>query len=250
MTQKEAFDFLELSESATRSQIKLRLVEKLEYFQHLSEHAPSDFLRRIHSKNIDKVRAIQEEIFPWSSFESESEVILPLEKDTVLPPEEELNDTIEIVDASGYKGKKEVKRRPGPVAWLITHNENQPAIEYSLEAGKNYIGRKQQPGLTPFITLGNDPYVSRVHAVVYIDLERPTECIVMDSADSNNGQASKNGTYINGNIARIEKKETIKENETVQIGTTKLVFKQNTKDLKDLLSEVEKSDYVPTVAIN
>ena len=59
MTQKEALEFLELHEAATKSEIKIRLVEKLEYFQYLSENAPSDFLRRIHAKNIDKVRNIQ-----------------------------------------------------------------------------------------------------------------------------------------------------------------------------------------------
>ena len=249
MTQKEAFDFLELPETAGNSQIKLRLIEKLEYFQHLSEHAPSDFLRRIHSKNVDKVKSIQQDFFPWSSFENGSEVVLPAEQEAVIE-EEDINHTIEIVDAGALRSMYMVPQPQGPVGWLITHNEKQPSTAYPLEEGKNYIGRKSQPGLAPFIVLDNDPYISRVHAVILVDPNKPGECVVMDSPGSNNGQSSKNGTYINGKPSRVILNVAIKENETIQIGVTKLVFKSNTRELRHILAEVESTPFVPTVAIH
>ena len=249
MTQKEAFEFLELPENSSKSQIKIRLVEKLEYFEHLSEHAASDFLRRIHAKNMEKVRAIQQEFFPWSSFESGSEVVLPIEE-TPEENEEAANHTIPIIISAGSKKKAAAKKPAGPPAWLVSHNENQPTKAYSLLAGKNYIGRKLQEDLSPFIVLENDPYVSRVHAVLFMESKKPDEAMVMDSAASNNGQPSKNGTYINGNTNRIAKKELLKENDTIQIGNTKLVFKLNTKDLKEIIAEVDKGPYVATVSFD
>src|SRR5688572_4967163 len=102
MTTKEAFDFLELPESAAKSEIKLRLTEKLEYFEHLSEHAPSDFLRRINARNADKVQQVQQEFFPWSLTETGSEVILPLEPQEDLPEEDEVFTT-PIIVASGSR---------------------------------------------------------------------------------------------------------------------------------------------------
>jgi len=252
MTQKDAFDFLELPESATKSQIKIRLVEKLEYFEHLSQHAASDFLRRIHAKNVDKVRAIQREFFPWSSFESESEIILPLEHgdEIILPEEEIIHTTPIIISSAGQIQEAFPVKREGPFGWLISHTENSPTKVYPLQVGKNYIGRKLQAGFTPFIVIENDPYISRIHAVVDIN-EKPTdECYIMDSAASNNGQPSKNGTYVNGDKKRIEEKVGLNDGDTIQIGVTKLMLKYNTKELKDILSEVERSGYITTIEID
>ena len=38
MTKKEALEFLELPESATDIEIKIRIADKLSYFEELSEH--------------------------------------------------------------------------------------------------------------------------------------------------------------------------------------------------------------------
>lgn len=251
MTQKEAFEFLELPESATRSQIKIRLVEKLEYFEHLSEHAPSDFLRRIHAKNVDKVRSIQQEFFPWSTLESGSEVILPYDQgEEPGQAEEDILNTTFVIVGQGAKTPPAPEKPAGPFGWLICHTENKPAKVWPLQTGKNYIGRKAQPNVEPFIAIEDDPYISRIHAVIYVADGTPAECFVMDSAAANNGQPSRNGTYINGNKARVEKKETLDQHDTIQIGITKLVIRFNTKDLQEVLEEVEKSGYIPTVAID
>lgn len=254
MTQKEAFEFLELPESATRSQIKIRLVEKLEYFEHLSEHAPSDFLRRIHARNVEKVHAIQQEFFPWSIVESGSEVILPYDQTEIADEsgEDLLNTAFVIVGQHSETSETATapEKPAGPPGWLIRHTENKPDKAWPLQPGKNYIGRKVQPGADPFIAIDDDPYISRIHAVVHVGEGALPECFVMDSAASNNGQPSTNGTYINGNTSRVEKKESVAEGDTIQVGATKLVLQYNTKDLAEVLAAVAKSPYVSTVAIN
>ena len=59
MNKQEILDFLELPESTSDQEIKVRLDEKLAYFQLLSENAPNDFLRKLHINNTQKVKYIQ-----------------------------------------------------------------------------------------------------------------------------------------------------------------------------------------------
>lgn len=248
MTKKEAFDFLELPESAAKSEIKLRLTEKLEYFEHLSEHAPSDFLRRINIRNVDKLKQVQQEFFPWTLAETGSEVILPLDPQEEQPEENEVFTTPVIV-ASGSRQIPVVPSIPQPVGWLIKHMENLEAKHFPLYAGKNYLGRKTPPNLSPFIALEDDPYISRVHAVIYVEGGTPPACFIVDAAEANQGKASANGTYLNSDPVRIEKKEKLQDADTIQIGKTRLVFKYNTKNIKVLVNEVGDSDYMAPVTI-
>ena len=108
MTKKEALEFLELPESATDVEIKIRMADKLSYFEELSEKAPSDFLRRLHGKNVAKIKKIQEESAEWISPESRSEVILPFEPDTdeKLADENDLPATT-IIISSGSKASRQ-----------------------------------------------------------------------------------------------------------------------------------------------
>jgi hypothetical protein len=249
MTKKEAFDFLELPEQASKTDIKLRLAEKLEYFEHLSEHAPSDFLRRINARHADKVKHIQQEFFPWALQETGSEVILPLEPEAALPQEEEVFTT-PIIVASGSRQSFVVPTMPHPVAWLIQHTENRNPKHFPLYTGKNYLGRKAAPDLLPFIAIEDDPYISRVHAVIYVEEGTPPACYLADAPEANQGKASANGTYLNARPERIVRKEKLEDGDTLQIGVTKLVFKYNAKSVKELLAEVGKLGYMPTVTVN
>lgn len=248
MTEKEALEFLELPESATKSQIKIRLVEKLEYFEDLSKNAPSDFLRRIHARNIDKVKKIQQEFFPWSSLESGSEVILPLDKEANAPEEEVLH-TVPIILTPGSKMPPPTPKKEGPPAWLVLHTEGKPLTAFALQKGNNYIGRKVQGELNPFIVIEGDPFISRVHAVVNVEgNDDAPACFLLDSAEANSGQCSRNGSYINGDHSRIQK-APIKENDTIQVGVTKMVLRYNTKELRSILEEVSKTEHAPTVSV-
>ena len=248
MTKKEAFDFLELPESASKTEIKLRLIEKLEYFEHLSEQAPSDFLRRINTRNVDKVKQVQQEFFPWTLEETGSEVILPMEPQEEQPEEIEVFTT-PIIVAAGARQAPVVPSIPQPVGWLIKHMEHMEAGYFPLYAGRNLLGRKASPDLSPFIALEDDPYISRVHAVIYVEEGTPPACFIVDAPGGSQGKASANGTYLNGDAVRIVKKEKLKDADTIQIGMTRLVFKYNTKKIKELVKEVSNSDYMLPVAI-
>jgi len=246
MTQLEAFEFLELPELASKTQIKLRLTEKLEYFESLSEQAPSDFLRRVNARHVEKVKHIQAAFFPWTTEENGLEVILPFEQADETPAEEEVF-TMPVIITSGSKEPQDTGE-PQPVAWLILHTENKDARQFPLYAGKNYLGRKAQPNLAPFIAIEDDVYISRVHAVIAVEAGDPALCVLLDTPEANTGKASANGTYLNAKPARIRKEE-LADADTIQIGATKLVFKYNTQSVNDLVKEVGNSDYMPTVQV-
>jgi hypothetical protein len=247
MTQQEAFAFLELPELASKTEIKLRLSEKLEYFEHLSEHAPSDFLRRINARHVDKVKHIQTEFFPWTAQENGLEVILPLEPAEAFIEEELFTEPLII--ASGSGSQEDNSGAPQPAAFLILHTENKEQQHFPLHIGKTYLGRKAQPNMEPFIAIEDDPYISRVHAVVYVEEGKPTLCFLADTPEANLGKISANGTYLNGKPSRIVRKEELADGDTLQIGVSKLVFKYNTRSVRELLKEVGDSAYMPTVKV-
>ena len=251
MTKKEALEFLELPESATDVEIKIRMADKLSYFEELSEKAPSDFLRRLHGKNVAKIKKIQEESAEWISPESRSEVILPFEPDTdeKLADENDLPATT-IIISSGSKASRQKQTAVQPLAWLVRHMEDKGNSSFPIFFGKNFIGRKINPELSPFILIDDDAFVSRVHAVLFVQQGDPNEFFIVDSKSSNNGSASKNGTYINGKKERITIKVKLQENDTIQVGVTKLVFKLNTKELSEILEDVQKSNYTNTVVLD
>lgn len=251
MTKKEALEFLELPGSATDIEIKIRIADKLSYFEELSENAPSDFLRRLHGKNVAKVKEIKEGSIAWISPESRSEVILPLEPDgeANLVDEDDLPATT-IIISSGSKGSRQKLSAPQPVAWLVRHTENKSTTSFPVFIGKNFIGRKLNPELSPFILIDDDAYISRVHAVLFVQQADPNEYYIVDSKSANNGNPSKNGTYINGQKDRITSKQKLEENDTIQVGITKLILKLNNRELPAILDEVQKAHYTNTVVFD
>lgn len=69
--------------------------------------------------------------------------------------------------------------------------------------------------------------------------------------DGDGNKPSVNGVFLNGNDVRIHKHCSLTENDTVQIGTTKLVFKVK-KDHKSIareLEEVMRTDFIRTIDI-
>ena len=86
--------------------------------------------------------------------------------------------------------------------------------------------------------------------MLFVQQGDPNEFFIVDSKSSNNGSASKNGTYINGKKERITIKVKLQENDTIQVGVTKLVFKLNTKELSEILEDVQKSNYTNTVVLD
>ncbi|TDQ09437.1 FHA domain-containing protein [Pedobacter metabolipauper] len=242
MTRVELLDFLELPDSSSEDEIRIRLDDKLTYFQHLTENAPNDFLKKLHSANTEKIKNIQKELSAaGAKGPTPTTNHLMVNVDT---PYSAHADTVttgaNILSA---------QRNKDAVAWLVRHTENQSAKTFPLYYGKNYIGRNAHPAVHT-IVINEDPYVSRIHTLLDVTNTNPLEIIVSDDSHGNAGRASKNGTYINGNENRLTKKMIIGENDTIQVGMTKFNIKPSTNNINDILQEVEESEYMKTVVIN
>lgn len=328
MTKSEALEFLELPETATDSEIKIRVEEKLAYFERLSEKAPSDFLRRLHARNAAKVSEIQMASRKWPSYippvqEAPPPVSLvaveeehapepaavsveeaiaenlpeaPTMAEPVLEPQAVLEPEVESVPEmkgmSAVQGMSEVQvvpepevrailepeaepesealaveaetpvvevkpepepepvlepePAPEPVAWLIRHTENQSSKTFPVYAGKNFLGRKPMPGLTPFIEVEEDPYISKVHAV----LSAEKAAIYIDDPSPEEGKPSKNGIFVNADENRLLKRTRLRNNDTIQVGVTKLMLRLNNNAIGKIVQEVEQTDYMHTVIID
>lgn len=229
MTRAEVLDFLELPESATDNDIRERMVDKLAYFQRLSENAPNDFLRKLHTSNTEKIRAMQREM---------GGVTAPAQVGAYVPSK-----------AAYASSAPASAARTVEVALLVRHTENQSAITFPLYYGKNHIGRNPSFN-NPCIVYTDDPYVSRVHALLEVINIDPLQIVVSDEASSNGGKPSKNGTYINGDERRINRKVTIGVNDTIQIGMTKFIIRLNNTSIHKIVQEVEESDFMKTVVID
>ena len=257
MTKKEALDFLELSESASESEIQDRAADKLSYFELLSEKSPSVFLRRIQEQNAAKVRLIQKETAQW--FEKKEPEIPHFIPEPGQKPAPSISVKVDIQPKPAPPpapdpvelSRTQVRAKPGsePAGWLVRHTENKSIKSIPVFAGKNFIGRKIQPGLKPFIEVEEDLFVSRVHAVLYVEGTAPYSFFISDTSSSNGGKPSKNGTYINGSGDRINGKIMLHDYDTVQIGETKFVLRFDITDILKMQEEVEDKGYMHTVVI-
>jgi hypothetical protein len=259
MTKTEALQFLELPASATEADIKVRLQERLAHYEELSEKSPSDFLRRLNAQHVGKVRDIIKESKTWDAYVAPEPAPVPP------PPEEEPKgffvDEEVVVDAPTDNlltrfvtglftlKRKEATSETAPVGWLIRHTENVPPEALPLFAGKNYIGRKASGKFKPFLTVEEDPHVSKVHAVIFADPGEIYLFYVADTVTSNEGKASTNGTYVNGQEKRITDKVVVRENDTIQIGVTKFVLRYAENDPDNLIREVSERPYAPTIVV-
>ncbi len=229
MTRAEVLEFLELPDSATDNDIRVRMNDKLTYFQRLSENAPNDFLRKLHTTNTEKIKNLQTQM---------------LSADVVNNSQARSNSS-----SNNYPQKPVPQPNKTAVAWLVRHTENQSAITFPLYYGKNFVGRNPQTS-SPAVVIDEDPYVSRIHALLDVIEINPLQIAVSDDAASNGGKPSKNGTYINGDDRRLSKRITIRENDTIQIGMTKLIVRLNNTSIHKIVQEVEESDYMKTVVID
>lgn len=236
MNRKEVLEFLELPESSTDQDILVRLNDKLAYFQRLSENAPNDFLRKLHTSNTEKIKTLQNQMSASGNTNPASEPRMPGYGGS------NVSSSIHEVRQPSSSSKTEV-------AWLVRHTENQSAKTFPLFYGKNYIGRNTQPD-APTIVIDEDPYVSRVHAVLEVININPLQIVVSDDSQGNKGKASKNGTYINGDERRLQNKIMIGPNDTIQIGMTKMIVRLNNTSIHKIIQEVEESDYMKTVVID
>ncbi len=136
--------------------------------------------------------------------------------------------------------------------WLIVHTEGKEHQSFELKEGKNIIGRPT-PNFSPDIPI-NDKFVSRRHAVLIVKLNKFNiyEYYIADNQQVNDGKASTNGTYINGEKQRIGNTPVkIIDGDTIQIGETKLVLKSADINInvEEAVKLVKRQEYKTTIDV-
>lgn len=142
------------------------------------------------------------------------------------------------------------------VGWLIVHTENQPTITYSISEGDNFFGRAEE-GYLVDIPIKGDFYVSRCHANLKVTkkIDKNYELVLFDNGERRDNSPSTNGTYLNGERKRLDKKSFSKivHDDTIQVGQTKLVFKSKfhspNYNFEEARKEVKESNYTATIII-
>ena len=156
----------------------------------------------------------------------------------------------------------EVKNNPNPdrkntlvAGWLIVHTENKQPVSYELYHGDNFFGTPSD-GYLVDIPIEEDRYVSRCHANIQIskDFLHRFHYVLLDNGSRRPQGPSTNGTFVNGNPNRLPSNSLVhlRDGDTVQIGETKLVFKnvQEVSDVDEAATQVLSSDFTKTVILS
>lgn len=197
--------------------------------------APDTILNDVFKRNVDE------------SLQDIRDVIQRLKSDEKI----ESSETGPVIIKQNRNPEKDGKIVAG---WLVVHTEKKLPVTYELFEGDNIIGRPDGPHQVD-IRIEDDEYVSRVHALIRIkkDFLHRFDYELLDDGSLRRGSLSTNGTYINGNEERLPRDKVVflRDNDTIQVGTTKLVFKStdSTDDLHDAANSVLSSDFTNTVAI-
>lgn len=224
-SKEEIANILNTSDAQQDSELLSIAEDKLVFFNNLIENAPSEYLRKIHKKNIDEIKQVIKQL-------SEA-------------------DKAKVHKSSSLNDDKKVKNNSyvetnQALALLVRHNENISSKSFELFQGDNFIARSSQ-NFEHEVLIENDLFVSRIHAVLKINNHSAT----ISDAGINGFKESKNGVFINGYAKRIVKEYPLNEGDTIQIGNTKLVFKWiNNHKRFDIEQEVNKTEYINTVIIN
>ncbi|MFK7908598.1 MAG: FHA domain-containing protein [Chitinophagales bacterium] len=170
-----------------------------------------------------------------------------------LKPDEKVQKTMTgpVIIKKNLNPEKDGKIIAG---WLVVHTEGRLPVTYELFEGANVIGRPDGPHHVD-IRVEDDEYVSRIHSIITVkkDYLHRFYYELADNGKLRRGNPSTNGTYINGQSERLPKNNVVhlRDNDTVQVGTTKLVFKNidNSDNLESAAHSVIETDFTSTVAI-
>lgn len=232
MTKEEAYRFLDLPENATKATLVTRYKEKYTFFKMLYTNAPNEVIRNLQEKNLIILEDLKK--------------ILPIEINNTANSENQKENPTQI---KVEHNKKNDSSPDGVLAWIIVHTEQKKTESYSLYEGVNSIGRNEVTGFKNII-ITNDSYLSRYHCSIIINKSHwELSAAISDDGRFNNGKPSLNGTYLNAKEERI-KKAILNEGDTIQIGMTKLVFKWNSSNIKEIENEVKDSVFMGTIVIN
>lgn len=137
--------------------------------------------------------------------------------------------------------------------WLVVHTENRLPVTYELFEGHNIIGRPDGPHHVD-IKIEDDKYVSRTHCTIEIKKDFIHRFIYILRDGTSKQKRSTNGTYINGLDDKLLTNSVVylKDEDTVQVGETKLAFKDinSVINQEEAASSVINTDYTKTVVLN
>ncbi|MDI9872300.1 MULTISPECIES: FHA domain-containing protein [Flectobacillus] len=232
MTRSEIIDFLSLAQDITNEELLKAIQEKEGYFKSLINNAPTNLLKKVYERNIEKLSECRDFLKNTSSNNSINN----------LKPDISIKNDI----PKSYLDSTTAPTFNRDPAWLIRHTENSATISFILKEGINTIGRLTKDSNLN-IAIEDDMFVSRKHAIIEI---KESDYILYDVGDSGL-PASKNGVFVNGSDKKLMGKYSLREGDTIQFGKTKFVFKINThRNLEEVVNEVSNTNYMRTVVIN
>lgn len=231
MDKAEALDFIGLKEPFTEEVLLNKYTERFNYYHMLYANAPNKVIEKIQQQNLEKLNRVKK---------------LLLEEITTKKAEFQkrfFEPAVQPKPAPSLTEKKPV------VGCLIVHTEDRRSETFSLYEGVNFVGRKKRDDGAASIVLQDDPFVSRTHA--FIKAKTVNGQLQFMLYDGDGSKASANGVYLNGKETRISQHCSLAENDTIQIGTTKLVFKIRKED-RSVTGEVEevlRTGFIRTIDI-
>ncbi len=158
--------------------------------------------------------------------------------------------TEEIIFRKNQNPEKDGKIVAG---WLVVHTENRLPVTYELFQGMNIIGRPDGPHHVD-VRVEDDKYVSRTHCTIEVKKDFIHRFIYILHDGINKQRRSTNGTYINGLEDKLGQGACVylKDGDTVQVGETKLAFKNAYQSInyEEAVSSVMNTDYTKTVVLN
>ena len=126
--------------------------------------------------------------------------------------------TIPEEETKIYAGQETEKA----LAWLVVHDENVKHQTYSLNKGRQVVGKKSISKPCKIMIECEDPYMSRNHCEIEVrDQNGRVEVLLSD-------KGSLNGTWINAKEnVKLGKTEKVylQDNDMLQLGMTKIVLK-------------------------
>ena len=231
MEKTEALDFIGLKEPLTEETVLAKCTERFNYYHMLYANAPNKVIEKIQQQNLEKLSRVKH-------------VLL----EDIAAKKADFNKRF-AASAESEKLRPVKSEEKTIVAWLIVHTEDKKPETFPVYEGVNYIGRKKKEDGANCIVLADDPFVSRTHA--FIKARRINGDLQAALYDGDGSKASANGVFLNGKQTRINQNCSLAENDTIQIGTTKLVFKIKKED-KTISGEVEdvlRTGFIRTVDI-
>ena len=233
MDKAEALEFIGLKEPFNEEAVLHRYDERFHYFQMLYANAPNGVIEKIQLQNLEKLNQVKKILLDEITNKK-----IGFAKKSSIPP---------VTPSQITPEQKQEK----PIAgWLIIHTESRKPQSFNLYEGVNYIGRKKKEDGSNNILILDDPYLSRTHA--FIKCKDIGGRLQFELYDGDGSKPSINGVYLNGNDTRIHNSCFLMENDTIQVGTTKLVFKMKKKNrsITGELQDVMKTDFIRTIDIH